>query len=119
MAMSGLQGLVDPQLGYIGAQRDRALQRQLGNKGLDLQRELGLGGLDLGWAGHGLAAQQQNWAQNTQWTDMLAQQGLDRDLQRELQKAGIDANKRSWWEKGLGAIGGGIGIASGVKGLFS
>jgi len=62
-ALSGLSGVVTPELGYVGSERDR----QLGYFNAQTQRQLGQGQLALGQGQLGLQTGAQNWAQNVQF----------------------------------------------------
>lgn len=60
-------------LGYTRAANDFSLgqgQLALGNRQADISRELGLGNLGLGWANHGLNADEQRFSQGYRLSDM-------------------------------------------------
>jgi len=109
--MGMLSGQMMPQEYQYGALAENARQANqanaLGWGGLGLQEKLGMGNL-------GLAQQQFGWESGSKWQDTLAQNQLDRDLQLKLQQSQIDAQKKPWWQKALGAVGGLLGGASDV-----
>lgn len=64
-ALAGLSGIIQPELGYVGSERDRALQKLLGVGGLENQRYGQNLNYNLGSRGLDLQGQNQMWNQNT------------------------------------------------------
>jgi hypothetical protein len=102
-ALQGITGVMDPELGYVKSERDRALEKQLGNRGMDIQYELGLGNLALGGRAEDRLGQGQYWEQNTRfpWEQSEA------DKNREMQKYLAKQSKPGFW----GTLGGIAGSA--------
>jgi hypothetical protein len=109
MALSGLSGVMQPELGYVGSERDR----DLGWFGAKTDRMLGQGQLDLGWGGLdlqgelgrgdlGLRQGAQDWQQGAafDWEKDRFKQGLEHD--KAMQKGA----KPSTLEKIGGFVGG-------------
>ena len=64
-ALNGLQGIIQPELGYVGSERDRALNKLLGEGNLSNQRYGMNLNYNLGSRGLDLQGQNQMWNQNT------------------------------------------------------
>ena len=64
-ALAGLQGVIQPELGYVGSERDRALNKLLGEGNLSNQRYGMNLNYNLGSRGLDLQGQNQMWNQNT------------------------------------------------------
>jgi hypothetical protein len=64
-AISGLSGIIQPELGYVGSERDRALNKLLGEGNLSNQRYGMNLNYNLGSRGLDLQGQNQMWNQNT------------------------------------------------------
>lgn len=91
-AIAGLSGVIQPELGYVGSERDRNLSRFIANT----NRELGFGNLALGQQQQNLTAQNQMWNQQTYFpwqagqanaSNWLQQRGIEYPVQSQEKQA--------------------------------
>lgn len=106
-SIAGLQGVIAPELGYVGSERDRKLQQFIANT----NRDLGFANVGLGQQGLNLSAQNQAWNQNVMFPWQVAQAGAGNFLNQYGTDAQINAANQ---QANAGAVGGllnqGIGL---------
>jgi len=101
-ALSGLTGLIQPELGYVGNERDRQLQKLLGMGNLDNQRYGMNLNYNLGSRGLDLSGQNQAWTQQTYFPWQAGEAAANRGQQQ----GQFDSSQKSQQSSGLGQVGG-------------
>lgn len=107
-ALQGLTGVIQPELGYVGAERDRSLQDYIAK----VNAKLGFGNLALGQGQLGLQSQQQWFNQNRMFPWEVSQGSAQLANQRYGIDAPAEAQRQAAQASGYGqAINSAVGLA--------
>jgi hypothetical protein len=106
--MSGLSGIIAPELGYVGNERDRELQRMLVVGGLENQRYGMNLNYNLGNRTLGMQQQQQAWEQGTRFPWQTGQAAAELANSRWGTEYANQQAQQQGQSSGLGEVGGAL-----------